>query len=86
MVRTQIHLGDAEIKLLDAVAASSGASRSELIRRAIRAQYGTADRAERLAGLRRSGGSWRGRSYTGAEYVEAIRGDADARRARLGLT
>lgn len=86
MVRTQIHLGEGEIELLDDEAARSGASRSELIRRAIRAQYGTVDRQARLAGLRRSAGSWRGRSFTGSEYVDAARGDAEARRTRLGLS
>ncbi len=86
MIRTQIHLGEDEIELLDEAMARSGASRSELIRRAIRAQYGTVDTEARLAGLRRSAGSWRNRSLSGAEYVEAIRGDAEARRARLGLS
>ena len=39
MKPTQIHLGEHEVALLDAESARSGASRSELIRRAIRAQY-----------------------------------------------
>lgn len=40
MTRTQISLGDEELRLLDAEAGVSGASRSELIRRAIRERYG----------------------------------------------
>ncbi len=50
VVRTQIHLGDDELELLDEAAARSGAARSELIRRAIRAQYGVIGREERLGG------------------------------------
>lgn len=41
MHRTQIQLGDEEIRVLDAESRTSGASRSELIRRAIRERYGT---------------------------------------------
>lgn len=40
MHRTQIQLGDEEIGLLDAEARATGASRAELIRRAIRDSYG----------------------------------------------
>ena len=41
MTRTQIHLSDDEIAILDRESAESGASRSELIRRAIRSTYGS---------------------------------------------
>lgn len=40
MTRTQIHLGPEEIEALDRESAATGASRSELIRRAIRERYG----------------------------------------------
>ena len=40
MGRTQIYLGDEELELLDRRARETGASRSELIRRAVRDAYG----------------------------------------------
>jgi metal-responsive CopG/Arc/MetJ family transcriptional regulator len=40
MVRTQIHLAEAEVALLDEESRRTGASRAELIRRAIRTVYG----------------------------------------------
>ncbi|MPZ64838.1 MAG: ribbon-helix-helix protein, CopG family [Pseudonocardiaceae bacterium] len=83
--RTQIYLDDEEAGLLGREAARTGASRSELIRRAIRTQYGAQTAETRLAGLRASAGAWRSRSETGAEYVENIRGDLDDRFEQLGL-
>ena len=85
MGRTQIYLGDEELELLDRVARATGASRSELIRRAVRRTFGSATRTEKLRALDDSAGSWRGRSFTGAEYADAIRGDLDDRLRRLGL-
>jgi hypothetical protein len=38
-----------------------------------------------MRALRESAGSWRGRRQTGAEYVDARRGDLGARLRRLGL-
>lgn len=59
MTRTQIHLGDEEIQLLDAEARATGASRSELIRRAVRELYGGVRspqrRRSRLIGIMSSG-------------------------------
>lgn len=66
MHRTQIYLGDAETALLSRVAASTGASRSELIRRAVTAQYGGNIGQTRLAALHASAGTWKDRSATGA--------------------
>jgi hypothetical protein len=83
--RTQIYLGDEELELLDRVAATTGASRSELIRRAVRDSDGERSAAYKLQALRESAGSWRGRRQTGAEYVDARRGDLGARLRRLGL-
>lgn len=55
MTRTQISLGDEELRLLDAEADLSGASRSELIRRAIRERYGGERRRPRSIGMGSSG-------------------------------
>lgn len=84
-MRTQITLNDEEVELLDRVARATGASRSELIRRAIRSAFGARSKEERTAALKRSAGSWRGRDFTGADYVDVVRGDLNDRMSRLGL-
>jgi len=84
-MRTQITLNDEELELLDRAAKATGASRSELIRRAIHTAYGSRSKAERTAALKRSAGSWRGRDFTGADYVDAIRDNLNDRLSRLGL-
>jgi len=84
-MRTQITLDYHELELLDRAARATGASRSELIRRAIRSAYGSLSQQERTAALKRSAGAWRGRNFTGAEYVDAIRDNLDDRLNRLGL-
>ena len=87
MGRTQIYLGSDELALLDRAAQESGASRSELIRRAVRATFGEQAKADRLRALQASAGSWRGRRTSGAAYVDARRGgDVNERLARLGVT
>lgn len=83
--RTQVYLGEEELELLDRAASATGASRSELIRRAVRSTFGEKTKAEKLNSLDASAGSWRGRRFTGAEYVDAIRGDLNERLRRLGL-
>jgi Arc/MetJ-type ribon-helix-helix transcriptional regulator len=85
MGRTQIYLGEEELALLDRVADATGASRSELIRRAVRSTFGEKTKAEKLRALEASAGSWRDRRFTGDEYVDAIRGDLNERLRRLGL-
>ncbi|MGH2748378.1 MAG: CopG family transcriptional regulator [Actinomycetota bacterium] len=85
MHRTQIYLTAEEVELLDRAARSTGATRSELIRRAIRRQYGESDPNARKAALLASAGAWRDRPFTGAQYADAIRGDLNERLARLGL-
>jgi Arc/MetJ-type ribon-helix-helix transcriptional regulator len=85
MHRTQVYLDEEEAGLLGRVAARTGASRSELIRRAIRAQYGAPTAERRLAALRDSAGAWRGRPGTGAEYADEMRGDLNERFDQLGL-
>ena len=85
MGRTQIYLGSDELELLDRVARATGASRSELVRRAVRSTFGQPTKADKLLALEASAGSWRGRAFTGSEYVDSIRGDLDARLSGLGL-
>jgi hypothetical protein len=84
--RTQIYLDEQEVSALDAAAVRTGASRSELIRRAIRAQYGQQPAAWRLEALRSSSGAWTGRDYTGSQFVDSLRGDVNDRMARLRPT
>jgi Arc/MetJ-type ribon-helix-helix transcriptional regulator len=84
-MRTQITLNDEELELLDCAARTTGASRSELIRRAIHTAYGSRSKEQRTAALKRTAGAWRGRDFTGAEYVDAIRDDLDDRLSKLGL-
>lgn len=83
--RTQIYLGSDELELLDRVARATGASRSELIRRAVRSTFGQPTNADKLLALDASAGSWRGRTFTGSEYVDSVRGDLSERLSRLGL-
>jgi len=83
--RTQVYLSDEELELLDRARRSSGASRSELIRRAVRATFGGGEASERLAALQQAAGIWSDRPFTGAEYVDAIRGDLNERLRRLGV-
>ncbi|MHB8318794.1 MAG: ribbon-helix-helix domain-containing protein [Acidimicrobiales bacterium] len=85
MGRTQIYLGDDELELLDRVAKTTGASRSELVRRAVRNTFGEKTKAERLQALEASAGTLRGRRMTGADYVDALRGDLSERLGRQGL-
>jgi hypothetical protein len=86
MIRTQIHLDAADVDLLDREAAATGASRAELIRRAVREQYGeSSSLAARKARAQRAFGAWRDRSFTGEEYVRAIRScDMNANLRRIG--
>ena len=85
MGRTQVYLRSEDLDVLDRVAAETGASRSELIRRAIHSTFGEPSAAERLAALRRTAGSWKDRSFTGSAYVDAIREDFNERLRRVGL-
>ena len=84
MRRTQIYLGDEELALLDQAARATVASRSELIRRAVRHTFGAMSTADKLHALDAAAGLWADRRFTGAEYVDAVRGDLDERQRRLG--
>lgn len=83
--RTQVYLTEKELELLDRAGQASGASRSELIRRAVRAAFGDGDGSERLAAVQQAAGIWQDRRFTGAQYVDAIRGDLNERLRRLGI-
>jgi Arc/MetJ-type ribon-helix-helix transcriptional regulator len=84
--RTQIYLGSEELALLDRASRESGASRSELIRRAVRSTFGEGGKEEKLRALQASAGSWGGRGVVGEEYVDAVRGgNLNERLARLGV-
>jgi hypothetical protein len=85
MSRTQIYLGDDERELLERASRATGASTSELIRRAIRNTFGQKTKEDKLRALERSAGSWKDRDFTGAEYVDAIRGYLNERLRRLGF-
>jgi hypothetical protein len=85
MGRTQIYLGNDELELLARVARATGASRSELVRRAVRNTFGQPTKADKLQALAASAGSWRGRDFTGSEYVDSVRGEFAGRLSRLGL-
>lgn len=89
MGRTQIYLGDAELALLDDARRATGASRSELIRRAIHSAYGrqTRSREERLANIMAAAGIWKDRPFTTEQYLEAIRGSGglNERLRRIGI-
>lgn len=85
MGRTQIYLGDDELELLDRVARTTGASRSELIRRAVRSTFGEKTKTERIRALEESAGAFHGRRLTGADYVDVLRGDLNERLKRQGL-
>ncbi len=85
MRRIQVNLGDDEHALLDRVARATGDSRSELIRRAVRHTYGTASTKKKLQALQDTAGTWSNRQFTGAQYVDAIRGDLNDRLRKLGM-
>lgn len=83
--RTQIYLADDDLALLDEAAARTGATRSELIRRAVRERYGARDDWEaKRAALRSTAGAWKNWPTTGEEYVASVRGDLDDRLEQLG--
>ncbi len=83
--RTQIYLGEEELALLDDAGRATGASRSGLIRRAVRSTFGGRSAGDRLAALRNGAGVWRDRGFSGAEYVDAMRGDLNERLRQLAL-
>lgn len=85
MIRTQISLSQEDVDLLDQLERATGASRAELIRRALREHYGiTSSLDDRKQRARRAFGAWKNRRFTGDEYVRAIRsGDMNENLRRL---
>jgi Arc/MetJ-type ribon-helix-helix transcriptional regulator len=79
MGRTQVYLGDEELDLLNRLAKTTGASRSELTRRAVRLTFGEMTRAERIDALNATAGAVHGWRLSGADYVDILRGDLNQR-------
>lgn len=80
--RTQIYLTREELSALEREQRGTGTNQSELIRRAIDREYlGRARRskADRVRAIRSAAGAWKGRTETGAEYVERMRSGRLAR-------
>lgn len=76
LARTQIYLTKRELSTLDRIEEETGVSRSELVRRAVDRLYlgpEALSRDERIAIARRTAGAWKGRTETGAQYVERLR-------------
>lgn len=71
--RTQITLTDEQYERLRDEARRSGVGLAELVRRAVDRSYGGAHPDARLKALDASFGSWTGRSYDGAGYVDGVR-------------
>ena len=74
--RTQVYLTNEELSALDRQQRGTGTDRSQLIRRAIDREYlGRArlSKADRLRIVHRAAGAWKGRTETGAQYVEQLR-------------
>ena len=80
--RTQIYLTRTELSALERIKEQTGVSQSELVRRAIDRTYvgdGARTVEERLVIVREAAGAWKGRTETGAEYVERLRSGRLAR-------
>jgi hypothetical protein len=80
--RTQLYLRRSQRVALDRIAEDSGVTQSELVRRAIDDAYlgrKRASREERLRIARAAAGAWKGRTETGAAYVERLRSGRLAR-------
>ena len=74
--RTQVYLTNEELSALNRQQRGTGTDRSQLIRRAIDREYlGRArlTKPDRLSIIRRAAGAWKGRTETGAQYVERLR-------------
>jgi hypothetical protein len=80
--RTQITLSDAQYARLKHESERTGASLSELIRRALEDSYGLPSMRDARAALGVSFGAWGDRDFDGAKYVEGLRRGMARRRAR----
>ncbi|MBM4435322.1 MAG: ribbon-helix-helix protein, CopG family [Chloroflexi bacterium] len=74
--RTQIYLSEEQGRYLARRSEETGRTVSELIRAAIDDTYlkHPMDKAERLRIVRATAGAWKDFPYTGAEWVDRIRG------------
>ena len=80
--RTQVYLTREELSALERRERGTGTGRSELIRRAIDHEYlgrVRLTKADRLRVIRRAAGAWKGRTESGAAYVERLRSGRLAR-------
>ncbi len=71
--RTQITLSDAQYARLKEESKRTGASLSELIRRALQDTYGLPQMEDAISVLADSFGAWSNRDFDGAAYVERFR-------------
>jgi predicted CopG family antitoxin len=71
--RTQITLSDAQYRRLKEEAKRTGASLSELVRRALEDAYGLPQIENVRSALGDSFGAWSDRDFDGAKYVERLR-------------
>lgn len=84
--RIQLYFDDQEVEWLRKAERRTGASRSELVRRAVRHTYGEATVEEKLAIIKETAGMWKDRAFTAEEYVDALRGGGiEARLEKLGF-
>jgi metal-responsive CopG/Arc/MetJ family transcriptional regulator len=81
--RTQIYLSAEDVAALDQHRSASGATRSELIRRAIREVYGGTDAEARRQTLAATAGAWAPSEEDGEQYVESLRADLHERLQRV---
>jgi len=74
--RTQVYLTQEELSALERQQRGTGTNQSELIRRAIDREYLGRVRIaknDRLRAVKTAAGAWKGRTETGADYVERLR-------------
>ncbi|HMU26182.1 MAG TPA: CopG family transcriptional regulator [Solirubrobacterales bacterium] len=84
MGRTQVYLGSEELEMLDRAAADTGATRSELIRRAVRRSYGRGH-SDPLRIVLETAGAWKSEG-SGSDFVDEVRpGGLDERLASFGI-
>lgn len=84
MNRTQVYLDDEDLELLDQATKETGATRSELIRRAIQRSYGRGQ-SDPLRVMLETAGTWSS-GGSGEEFVEGIRNAGLGERlARFGI-
>ncbi len=80
--RTQVYLTQEELSALERQRRGTGTNQSELIRRAIDREYlgrVRMSKNDRLRALKIAAGAWKGRTETGADYVERLRSGRLAR-------